>query len=34
MEFAQVWTVRQGQLTRMGMYAESAEALEAVGLRE
>ena len=32
MRFAQVWTVRDGQFTRMRMYADAAEALEAVGL--
>jgi ketosteroid isomerase-like protein len=32
MSFAQVWTVRDGKETRMEMYADLAEALEAVGL--
>ena len=32
MHFAQVWTVRDGKQTRMEMYADPAEALEAVGL--
>jgi ketosteroid isomerase-like protein len=32
MSFAQVWTVRDGKQARMEMYAEAAEALEAVGL--
>ena len=31
---AQVWTVRDGMETRMEMYADPAEALEAVGLAE
>jgi ketosteroid isomerase-like protein len=30
--FAQVWTVRDGVITRMQMYADPAEAFEAVGL--
>ena len=34
MEFAQVWTLRQGKQVRMDMYSSPAEALEAVGLRE
>jgi ketosteroid isomerase-like protein len=34
MEFAQVWTLRHGKLTRMQMYAERAKALEAAGLSE
>jgi ketosteroid isomerase-like protein len=33
MTFAQVWTVRDGKQARMEMYADPAEALEAVGLR-
>jgi ketosteroid isomerase-like protein len=31
MVFAQVWTVSNGRLVRMEMYADPAEALEAVG---
>jgi ketosteroid isomerase-like protein len=31
MVFAQVWTARDGRLVRMEMYADPAEALEAVG---
>jgi ketosteroid isomerase-like protein len=31
MVFAQVWTVRDGLLVRMEMYADPAEAFEAVG---
>jgi ketosteroid isomerase-like protein len=34
MVFAQTWTVRDGRLTRMDMYSEPSEALEAVGLEE
>jgi ketosteroid isomerase-like protein len=34
MDFAQVWSVRDGKQIRMDMYADPAEALEAVGLRE
>ena len=34
MVFAQVWTVRGGMETRMEMYADPAEALEAVGLAQ
>jgi ketosteroid isomerase-like protein len=34
MRFAQVWTYRDGQATRMQMYASVEEALEAVGLSE
>ena len=34
MQLAQVWTVRDGTLVRMRMYASKAEALEAVGLAE
>jgi ketosteroid isomerase-like protein len=34
MLFAQVWTVHDGMETRMEMYADPAEALEAVGLEE
>jgi hypothetical protein len=30
--FAQVWTVRDSMVTRMEMYANPTEALEAVGL--
>ena len=33
MVFAQVWTVRDGQYVRMRMYADAAEAFEAVGLK-
>ncbi|HZO58330.1 MAG TPA: nuclear transport factor 2 family protein [Solirubrobacterales bacterium] len=32
MRFAQVWTLRDGQGTRMQLYASIEEALEAVGL--
>jgi ketosteroid isomerase-like protein len=32
MQFAQVWTVRDGKQTRMVMYSDPAEALSAVGL--
>jgi ketosteroid isomerase-like protein len=32
MSFAQVWTVGDGRLTRMEMYADPAEAIAAVGL--
>lgn len=32
MSFAQVWTLRNGQETRMEMYADPAEGLRAVGL--
>ena len=32
MTFAQVWTIRDGKQTRMEMYADPAEALEAAGL--
>ena len=32
--FAQVWTVRDGKETRMEMYADPAEAIEAVGLSQ
>jgi ketosteroid isomerase-like protein len=34
MDFAQVWTFREGMQIRMEMYASADEALEAVGLRE
>jgi ketosteroid isomerase-like protein len=34
MRFAQVWTLRDGMVTRMEMYASADEALEAAGLRE
>lgn len=34
MVFAQVWTVRDGLLARMEMYADPAEALAAVGVAE
>jgi ketosteroid isomerase-like protein len=34
MVFGQVWTLRDGKETRMEMYADPAEALEAVGLSE
>jgi ketosteroid isomerase-like protein len=33
MDFAQVWTLRDGKQIRMEMYASAQEALEAVGLR-
>ncbi len=33
MTFGQVWTLRDGMQTRMEMYADPAEALEAVGLK-
>ena len=32
MSFAQVWTLRGGKQTRMDMYSDRAEALEAAGL--
>jgi len=32
MSFAKVWTVREGKLTRMEMYADPAQALKAVDL--
>ena len=32
MSFAKVWTVRDGKLTRMEMYADPAQALKAVDL--
>ena len=34
MRFAQVWTLRDGLIARMEMYADRAEALEAAGVRE
>jgi ketosteroid isomerase-like protein len=34
MTFAQVWLLRDGKQTRMQMYSDPAEALEAVGLRD
>lgn len=34
MSFAQVWTVRDGKQTRMDMYSDRQEALEAAGLGE
>ena len=34
MAFGQVWTIRDGKLARMDMYADPVEALEAVGLSE
>jgi ketosteroid isomerase-like protein len=34
MLFAQVWSFRDGKQTRMEMYADPTEALEAVGLAE
>jgi ketosteroid isomerase-like protein len=34
MAFGQVWTIRDSKLARMEMYADPAEALEAVGLSE
>jgi ketosteroid isomerase-like protein len=33
MDFAQVWTLRDGKQIRMEMYASAGEALEAAGLR-
>ena len=32
MSFAQVWTIEDGEMTRMEMYADADEALRAVGL--
>src|SRR5438034_4240665 len=32
--FAFVWTLRDGRLVRLAVYADRAEALEAAGLRE
>ncbi len=32
MSFAQVWTVRDGKQTRMDMYSDPEEALQALGL--
>jgi uncharacterized protein len=32
MQFAMVWTLRDGEITRMQMYADPAEAFAAVGL--
>jgi ketosteroid isomerase-like protein len=34
MVFAQTWTISEGRLTRMDMYSQPSEALEAVGLEE
>jgi ketosteroid isomerase-like protein len=34
MVFAQIWTIRDGRLTRMDMYSDPSEALKAVGLEE
>ena len=34
MDFAQVFTVKGGAITRIDVYSERAEALEAVGLSE
>ena len=34
MVFGQVWTLRNGKQVRMEMYADSVEALQAVGLPE
>jgi ketosteroid isomerase-like protein len=34
MAFGQVWTIRDGKSTRMEMYADPVEALEAMGLSE
>ena len=34
MSFAQVWTLRDGMQTRMDMYSDRDEALEAAGLSE
>jgi ketosteroid isomerase-like protein len=33
MSFAMVWTIRDGKQTRMEMYSDPAEALQAVGLQ-
>jgi ketosteroid isomerase-like protein len=33
MSFAQVWTIKDGKQTRMDMYSDCGEALEAAGLR-
>jgi ketosteroid isomerase-like protein len=33
MVFAQIWTTRAGRLTRMDMYSDPSEALEAMGLK-
>jgi ketosteroid isomerase-like protein len=33
MSFAQVWTIKDGKQTRMDMYSDCIEALEAAGLR-
>jgi ketosteroid isomerase-like protein len=33
MYFAQVWTLRDGKVSRMDMYSDRAEALEAAGLQ-
>ena len=33
MRYAQVWTIRDGKLRRMEMYADTDEALKAVGLQ-
>jgi ketosteroid isomerase-like protein len=32
MSFAQVWSIKNGQMVRMDMYAHAAEAMRAVGL--
>ena len=32
MDFAQVWTIKDGKQTRMRMYADPDEALREVGL--
>ena len=34
MRFAQIWTFRDGRATRMELYADPDEALEAAGLSE
>ena len=34
MSFAQIWTLRDGKRTRMEMYSDPAEALQAAGLSE
>ena len=34
MSFAQVWTLRDGKQTRMDMYSDREEALDAAGLSE
>jgi ketosteroid isomerase-like protein len=34
MSFAQVWTIRDGKLARMEMYADPGSGLKAVGMSE